>query len=126
MEIRSLDDYRKRKRSSSGNSYKKDVAKVPSELEPHLEKNCEIQMEINVNGKRAPAMPRLDINRQTDVLVVNGLFIYADYMDVFEDCLAFFLEGNPEPIIIQFSQDKAVRIDIEEDGSGNRLIEVSC
>lgn len=85
-----------------------------------------IQFHIVMNGRVLDEIPYLEFDKEKDIIIVNDVFVVADYMDVFEDGLALFLYGQPEPLLMQTSLSGQITIDIIPDGADGRLITVKC
>lgn len=68
-----------------------------------------------LNGEKLDYIPRINFNKQRDVVVCNGNCVVADYIDEYNGNIGFFQDTNPAlPISFIFTEKTTVYIDIVE------------
>lgn len=69
------------------------------------------QLKIFLNGEQVTEIPRIDFE-QENLIISNGTFISADYMEDFFGCVAFFRAEDPG-LPVAWIQDKDTTVYIE-------------
>ena len=73
--------------------------------------NDEPGLKIFIDGEEFNEVPRIDFE-QENLIISNGSFINADYMDDYFGCVAFFQEIDPY-LPVAWIQDKNTTVFIE-------------
>jgi len=71
----------------------------------------EPELEIYLNGERIYEIPRIEFE-QENLIVCNGTFLVADYMDDYFGCIGFF-DSRDETLPVAWIQDKNTIVHIE-------------
>lgn len=81
------------------------------EIDPN---NDESGLKIFIDGEEFNEVPRIDFE-QENLIISNGNFVSADYMDDFFGCVAFFRESDPDlPVVWIHDKNTTVYIELLE------------
>jgi hypothetical protein len=77
---------------------------------------------IILNGRRMSTVPRIDFDPAKDLILSNGQFIVADYMDDYCGNVGFYRESDPViPVSYYLDSDAPVYIQIDEGADGSKI-----
>lgn len=76
-----------------------------------------------INGEQIDYVPRINIDKNRDVLIVNGNCIVADYIDEYDGNVGFYLKSNPAlPTAFIFTEETIIYMEIVEKERGKIYI----
>lgn len=77
---------------------------------------------IILNGRRMDTVPRIHFDLSKDLIISNGQFIVADYMDDYCGNIGFYSVSDPViPVSYYLDSDTPVYIQIDEGEDGSKL-----
>ncbi|MFY0544977.1 hypothetical protein [Brevibacillus sp. H7] len=77
---------------------------------------------IILNGRRIDTVPRIDFDLSKDLILSNGQFIVADYLDDYCGNIGFYSASDPAiPVSYYLDNDTPVYIQIDEGADGSKI-----
>jgi hypothetical protein len=77
---------------------------------------------IILNGRRMDTVPRIDFDLSKDLIISNGQFIVADYMDDYCGNIGFYSASDPAiPVSYYLDNDAPVYIQIDVGADGSKI-----
>lgn len=77
---------------------------------------------LYLNGEAWFGVPRLEFNPKQDELHVNGTFLFADYMDVYQGHVGFFRQATPDLPIVLLVGQAIIEMELTENPDGSRIL----
>lgn len=77
---------------------------------------------LYLNGEAWFGVPRLEFNPNQDELHVNGTFLFADYMDVYQGRVGFFRNTDPALPIVLLVGEAIIEMELTENADGSRVL----
>lgn len=97
--------------------YNKQAKKVNTK---HLKKLSK-QLSVSIDGKEITELPSMQFDRKRDTIVSNGMIIRADYIDLYQTGIGFFLHDQDEPIAHIVDDQTKVEINTYLDVNANQI-----
>lgn len=91
-------------------------------VDTRMAKDLNAQLKIMFNGKVFDQVPRIDINAEEDLLVVNGIGLNADYIEDFNGKVGFYQKETTKPVAHLVGNEEVIYISIDEVIGGSRFI----
>lgn len=77
---------------------------------------------LYLNGEAWFGVPRLEFNPKQDEIHVNGTFLFADYMDVYQGHVSFFRKTDPELPAVLLVGQAIIEMELTEKPDGSRIL----
>lgn len=78
-------------------------------------KNLNLELIIFLNNQEVYGVPRLEFDRQKDLVISNGNLLKIDYIDAYKNGIGFFRYNEVEPVASLIDSKTTVMIDIERE-----------
>jgi len=86
----------------------------------HLKKLAN-RFTVNIDGKEVIEFSSLQFDRKRDMIISNGMIIYADYIDLYKNGLGFFVYTQDKPIAQIVDEQTQVDIRTYLDANANQI-----
>lgn len=91
------------------------------EIDTTKSKTLQHGLTILVNGEIFKVVPRIDFNRQKDMIISNGNVIKADFIDEYKGGVGFYRNDDTNPIAFIIDHQTTVSIDLYEKDDNSQL-----